>query len=176
MDNEEREVLQFLDAILKEKSVKRRINLIVKQVERKLARDDDALLAWEPIPMNTYGERLPSTIRSSWVFILRAEAETGAERHPNSHQRMMSYRGKGDLQISSDERWCSNHLISNPDARIEERWVSIPPNVWHQAVVPQKNWVVVSYHTVPEHELIEERPDPVDTKLTRQRRYLDQLE
>jgi len=33
--------------------------------------------------------------------------------------------------------------------------------------------VFVSFHTVSEDELIEERPNPTDNKLTRQRRYLD---
>jgi hypothetical protein len=45
----------------------------------------------------------------------------------------------------------------------------VPPNVWHQAVVPAEDWVVVSFHTVPAEELIEERPDATDLS---QRRYL----
>lgn len=48
------------------------------------------------------------------------------------------------------------------------RWASIPLNVWHQAVVFHKNWVVVSFHTALTHELIEERPDG---DVTRQRLY-----
>ena len=112
-------------------------------------------------------------IRSSWVFVLRAQANTGAERHPNSHQRMMSYRGSGDFQLWTGGRWRSNPLVSDSEAPIESRWVSIPPNIWHQGVVPTENWVVLSFHTVPEGELIEERPDTTDTELTHQRRYLD---
>ena len=51
--------------------------------------------------------------------------------------------------------------------------MSIPPNVWHQAVVIEdKDWVVVSFHTVPADELIEERPDTADSGRTHQRRYL----
>ena len=37
----------------------------------------------------------------------------------------------------------------------------------------EENWAVVSFHTVSEDELIEERPNPTDNKLTRQRRYVD---
>jgi hypothetical protein len=39
-------------------------------------------------------------------------------------------------------------------------------------VVPEEDWVVVSFHTVPEDELIEERPDPDDRALTRRKVYL----
>lgn len=176
MDKEELKILQILDVITRQESVSAMIDSVVLQVERKLSRDFEALLAWEPVPLAAYGKRLPNMIRSSWVFVLRAQANTGAERHPNSHQRMMSYRGSGDLQIWTGERWCSNPLVSDSKARIENRWISIPPNMWHQAVVPKENWVVVSFHTVPEDELIEERPDASDTELTRQRRYLDEQE
>jgi hypothetical protein len=85
-------------------------------VQRKLAQDRAAAMAWEPIPLSVYGESLPAFIRSSWVFVLRAWATTGAERHPNSHQRMMSFRGIGDLQTGDDGHWQSNLLISNREA------------------------------------------------------------
>jgi len=84
---------------------------------------------------------------------------------------MMSYRGKGDLQIWNDRKWSSNLLESGFHHGIEKRWVSILPNIWHQAVVPDMNWTVVSFHTAPENELIEERPDPTDGRLIYQRKY-----
>jgi len=126
-------------------------------------------MAWEPIALETFGA-LPSAIRSGWVFILRAGSDTGAERHPNSHQRMMSFDGTGDLktdaksaenevQTESEIVWQSNVLVSDPQALLERRWVSIPQNIWHRPVIPKgADWVVVSFHTVPAAELIEERP------------------
>ena len=55
--------------------------------------------------------------------------------------------------------WQSNVLVSDPDAPLERRWISIPKNVWHRPVIPKgADWVVVSFHTVPAAELIEERP------------------
>ncbi len=74
----------------------------------------------------------------------------------------------------TSKKWAPNLLVSDPEKEIESRWVSIPPYTWHQAVAPKENWVVVSFHTAPEDELIEERPDPSDTELTRQRLYLDE--
>jgi len=171
MDETELRILQTLDAIIRQESLRSMIDSKVLQAEEKLVRHSELLLAWEPIPMDVYDKGLPSPIRSSWVFVLRAGAKTGAERHPNSHQRMMSYRGSGDFQVQIDGKWCSNILTSNPTAPIERRWISIPPDTWHQAVVAERNWVVVSFHTVSEDELIEERPDSDNHKSISRRRY-----
>jgi hypothetical protein len=166
---EEQSVLEALDKIVRSESVRARIRPIVERVRADLARKADVLMTWEPIALETFGA-LPPAIRSGWVFILRAGADTGAERHPNSHQRMMSFEATGDLQTDakSAERnvqtgseivWQSNVLMSDPDQPLEGRWVSIPQNVWHRPVVPKgADWVVVSFHTVPAAELIEERP------------------
>jgi len=129
-------------------------------------------MAWRSIPLSVYGSTIPPGIKSSWVFILRAGAHTGAERHPNSHQRVMSYRGSGNLQVIIDTQWRSNDLVSDTQVPVMGRWASIPENVWHQAVVPHQNWIVVSFHTALAHALIEERPDEGDANVTRQRLYL----
>ncbi len=172
MTPNERSTLESLNAFLQAESVRAQIDPIVERVARKLAQDRSATMAWEPIPLSVYGDSLPAAIRSSWVFILRAGVVSGAERHPNSHQRMMSYRGTGDFQTGGDGHWQSNLLVSDRAARLEQRWISIPINVWHQGVVGDEDWVVVSFHTVPAEELIEERPDTLDTSQMRQRRYL----
>ena len=172
MDQAERSLLEALDHTLRSDAVRGRIDAIVEHVVKKLVGNHEALLAWEPIPLYVFDDALPPTIRSSWVFVLRGGAVTGAERHPNSHQRMMSYRGTGDLQTGGDNRWESNRIRSTPDAQLQDRWVSVPPNVWHQAVVPAQDWVVVSFHTVPADELIEERPDSLEVNTTKQRKYV----
>ncbi len=172
LPNYEDGLLEVLDAVLRSTSVRSQIDLIVSRVERRLAVDASGVMAWEPIPLAIYGVALPDGIRSSWVFILRGHSTSGAERHPNSHQRVVAYRGTGDLQIWTDERWSSNGLVDDTDAPMKQRWASIPADVWHQAVVADRDWVVVSFHTVPANELIEERPDPVDINLTQQRLYV----
>jgi steroid delta-isomerase-like uncharacterized protein len=172
MTPQERSLLEALDAVLCSEELRGRIQPIVERVAQQLARDPSAPMAWEPIPLSLYGQSLPPPIRSSWVFILRAGAATGVERHPNSHQRMMSYQGTGDLQTGGDGHWLSHPLLSTPGAALNRRWISVPPNVWHQAVVAEEDWVVVSFHTVPAEELIEERPGTTDSSQTHQRRYL----
>jgi hypothetical protein len=175
MTAEERSILNDLDQILRSKDVRAFIQPIVERVRADLAQKEKAVMAWEPIPLTIYGGALRLEIRSSWVFVLRGGTNTGAERHPNSHQRMMSFEGIGDLQIRSDWKspWQSNVLVAEANVPLHRRWVSIPQNVWHQPVVPEgADWVVVSFHTVPAEELIEERPDPGSAIGTRQMLYV----
>ena len=173
MTAEERTLLETLDTLVQSESLRAQIAPIVGRVRADLSQKPDAVMAWEPIRLSTFNRSLPARIQSSWVFILRAGANTGAERHPNSHQRMMSFEGRGDLQTGEPGKWRSNVLISDPTVPLEQRWVSIPRNVWHQPVVPNEtDWVVVSFHTVPAEELIEERPGETKES-TKQMRYLE---
>lgn len=171
MNDDDLKLLQLLDEQAWRERARTVIDSIVQRVEKQLQQDPHALMAWEPIPLAAYAS-LPERIRSSWVFILRAGAATGAERHPNSHQRVMSYRSSGDLQVWIEGVWRSHPLVSDLHVPLENRWASIPPLTWHQAVVPNRNWVVVSFHTVAASELIEERPDPSCGDLPVQRTYL----
>lgn len=168
----ERSLLKMLDDSLWQDEIRSQIYPVVERVREELSRNEAALMTWEPIPLSIYSGALPSPIRSSWVFVIRGGATTGAERHPNSHQRMMSFQGSGDLQTEGEGRWTSNLLVSEENVDLERRWISIPQNVWHQVVVPSReDWVVVSFHTVPAEDLIEERPDVVDKKRTKQMWY-----
>ena len=173
-DSDEAALLQRLDELLRRRAVKDALEPIIARVERTLARQPESWMAWEPVPLDLYVEALPAEIQSSWVFILRAGAPPEAERHrhPNSRQRVVSYRGSGDMQVRRDDGWQSNPLVSDADADLDRRWASIPVNVWHQVVVTEADWVVVSFHTVPAEALLEERHDPDDPLSARQRRYL----
>jgi hypothetical protein len=175
MTPEERLRLASIDIVLRSESIREQIRLIVERVRAELARKKETLMAWGPIPLTAFGRALPPEIRSAWVFVLRAGADTGPERHPNSHQRMMSFEGNGDLQTGKPGEWQSNVLVSNPEVPLERRWISIPPNVWHRPVVGgDADWAVVSFHTVAPKELIEERPDGGSKDGTKQMKYLQQ--
>lgn len=168
----EGKLLVRLDAAVRSREAAAAIGAIVSRVEGTLARDVEAMEAWEPIPLSVYGDALPTEIRSSWVFILRGGVTTGAERHPNSHQRTTSLRGGGDFQVQDAGGWRSRFMRSDAEAPLDERWISIPPNTWHQLVVGQADWVVVSFHTVPAADLIEERPETEGPGPVRARKYL----
>ena len=173
MTEEERSRLQVLDKALQSENVREQIRSIVVRVREQLARKKDALMTWEPFPFEILATTLPPEIRSAWVFVLRASSDTGAERHPNSHQRMMSFEGSGDLQTGEPGNWKSNVLVSDLDAPLERRWISIPTNVWHRPIISaDTDWAVVSFHTVLADELIEERPNDSRDAGTRQMKYL----
>jgi hypothetical protein len=173
MTKEERSRLETLDTALRSDSAREHIRSVLVRVREELARRKDALMSWEPFPLEVLATTLPTEIQSAWIFVLRAGADTGAERHPNSHQRMMSFEGSGDLQIGEPGNWQSNVLVSDPDAPLERRWISIPANVWHRPVIDaETDWAVVSFHTVPAEELIEERPDDSREGGTKQMTYL----
>jgi hypothetical protein len=184
MGTEEHARLEKLDAIVRSDELRTKINPIVDRVRAALSQQPEALMTWEPIAVEIFGQTLPPEIRSGWIFVLRAGADTGAERHPNSHQRMMTLHGsgdmkteskKGELRIKKDEKvidWQSNVLVSYPSAPLERRWISIPPNVWHRPVVGRNaDWVVISFHTVPAEELIEEKLDESGAG-TKQKKYV----
>jgi hypothetical protein len=177
-NDSERSVLELLDAAVFSPSAVAALRPICDRVLGILARSPREIEAWEPVPLSLYGVELPADVGSSWVFVLRRGVTTGAERHPNSRQRMVSWSGGGDFQVHDGERWASHRLVSDPAAALERRWVSIPPDTWHQGVVADADWLVVSFHTVSAGELIEERPDPADPdpfrpRRTRRRRYVD---
>ena len=184
METEERARLEKLDTIVRSDEVRAKINPVVDRVCAALSKKAEALMTWEPIPLQIFGQGLPPEIRSSWIFVLRAGADTGAERHPNSHQRMMTLHGSGDMRVrarhgesltglaTSSSTWQSNILVSDPNAPLERRWISIPPNVWHRPIVGRDvDWVVISFHTVPAEELIEEKLDESGAG-TKKKKYL----
>jgi hypothetical protein len=181
MEPKERARLEKLDTIVRSDELHTKIGPVVDRVCTALSRKPEALMTWEPIPLDIFRQKLPREIRSGWIFVLRAGADTGAERHPNSHQRMMTLHGSGDMRVRADVRaglavssaWESNVLVSEPGAPLERRWISIPPNVWHRPVVGRDgDWVVISFHTVSAEELIEEKMDESGAG-TKQKKYVE---
>ncbi len=166
-DERERRTLALLDALVSRKPARRALDSIADRLENRLAAGAAPLLVWEPVALALYGEPLPDGILSSWVFVLRANTVSGAERHPNSIQRVMSYRGSADLQTRPAGKWLSHCLVSRRTAPLEDRWLSIPAGVWHQGTMGGENWTVVSFHTVPAEELIEERPAAAGGEIAR---------
>ena len=177
--DEEHDVLHALDIAARAPTAAAALSRIAVRVLATLARAPGEIEAWEAVPLDVYGAgTLPPGVGSSWVFALRRGVATGAERHPDSRQRMFSWSGGGDFQVHDGTRWVSHRLPADRGAPLEERWLSIPPDTWHQGVVGDEDWVVVSFHTVPKTELVEERPDPEDPdpfhpSHTRRRRYAE---
>ena len=116
MTPDERTRLETIDTLLQSETVQQQIRPVVERVRAELARNKSVSMTWEPISLSVFGQALPHEIRSAWVFVLRAGVDTGAERHPNSHQRMMTLAGSGDMQTGEPGKWQSNILINDPAA------------------------------------------------------------
>jgi hypothetical protein len=153
----EAEILRQLENAIRRPRAAAFLASLANDMEMALLDDPTPRLAWRSVPLCAY-DNLPPGIASSWVFALRADCTSGAERHPNSIQRVMSYRGSADMQLWNGTAWESHHLTSGADQALDARWLSIPTNVWHKPVMRDDNWVVVSFHTASDDTLIEERP------------------
>ena len=123
----------------------------LRRVTRNLEASD-ARMAWEVVSRGTFGEGVPESIRSCWIFVIRAGAVTGAERHPNSHQRSFSLIGSGTFELRDGPGWRSHPLGSTGRGNLEPRWVSIPPSTWHRLFVGSEPWGMLSFHTVDADE------------------------
>ena len=132
-------------------------------------------MAWEIIPLTAFEGLVPMSVHSCWVFVVRGGIATGAERHPNSHQRSLSLTGRGRFELYEQDVWTPYPLVSPDTGVAGARWVTIPPLTWHRLFSGPDHWGMLSFHTVPAQELIEERPiDPAHlTGATRQERYAD---
>jgi hypothetical protein len=155
--NSERDILESLDREIRAPRAAAFLSDLTSEVSAVLKTGPAARLAWRSVPLEIY-DRLPGGIASSWVFVLRAGCSSGAERHPNSIQRVMSYQGSADMRTWDGKRWVTNLLRSETGQRLENRWLSIPTNVWHRPVMGDVDWAVVSFHTASDTALIEELP------------------
>ena len=155
--NSEQDVLESLDRAIRARRASSFLAALTAEVGALLKRDPATRLAWRTVPLEIY-DRMPDGIASSWVFVLRAGCSSGAERHPNSIQRVMSYHGSADMRTWDGQQWVSNVLRSEAEQPLENRWLTIPANVWHRPVMSDVDWAVVSFHTASDTELIEELP------------------
>lgn len=131
-------------------------------------------MAWEVFPRTQFGGALPPEIRSCWIFVIRPGQATGAERHPNSHQRSLSLQGSGRFELRQAAGWEAYDLAPGLAAPVGKSWVTIPPNTWHRLFSGAVPWGMISFHTVPSSQLIEERPESdmaLDTGQTSRRVY-----
>jgi hypothetical protein len=147
-------VLRALDEVVRADSVDM-IRDTLARVVRQLEASNE-LMAWEVVPLSAF-TRLPESVRSCWIFAIRAGAATGAERHPNSHQRSFSLTGHGTFELFDGTNW-RPHPLTSGDGSNEQRSVSIPPSTWHRLFVGPDAWGMISFHTVAPEDLIEERP------------------
>lgn len=157
-----------LSRSLRSAGVRKAIAPALARVERELSVRPDEPQAWEPLSLGTLGFKTSPDIKSCWIFVLRAGAIFGAERHPNSHQRTIALSGAALFEVFVNGSWSPWPISGETES---ESIVSIPPSVWHRIQVGPESFVSVSFHTVAAEGLIEETPVGDDLSVTKQRLY-----
>jgi hypothetical protein len=159
-------ILDQLSTQLSNPSIVDKLNPILTRVESKLIANSDWPQAWEPLKLDLFGSDLPISIKSCWFFVLRSGVVFGAERHPNSHQRSLAFKGSALFEVFVDGVWSACPIDS-----VGTKAISIPANTWHRIKIGSSNFISLSFHTVSAKELVEETPVNNDLSVTQQRLY-----
>lgn len=155
MDQKELNLISCLDELLKFESNKTFIEEGIAIANKKL--DGENLKSVTvTIPISKFGEKLPKGFGLCRIFILKANTEAKVERHTNSIQRVMSYKGSGTIKVQRSNKWISNPLSSNKNNPVENRWLTVEENIWHQPISGPENWITVTFHTADEKTIIDE--------------------
>ena len=165
--SEEKFLMKTLHAQFVQPHVSQFLAGMTYALREQLARDGAHQMKFASIPLDIYEPKLPAEIRSSWIFILRHNAEFSAERHPNSIQRMFSFDGIGTTQTWVDGAW----RILTLDSTKSEAGLSIPVLVWHRSLATRGDWSIVSFHTASADELVEELGDPERDQIVSHLKY-----
>ncbi len=156
MDKVENKLLVLVDRCVRQEFAQSYIRDAVNKAETELLTEPEKLAASVQVPIKIFGNEFPSSLKSCRVFVLRANTEFKTERHPNSHQRVLSLKGKGQIRICQEGGYSIVLLQSEYIAPIQNRWASVKENVWHQPVAGEENWAMLAFHTVSEDSLIDE--------------------
>ena len=92
---------------------------------------------------------LPEGIASAGLFVLPAGSTPTPHRHPNSIQHMRHLAGEAVVRISLRDETLKR-LVTE-----ENPWTVIQDNATHGFEVGGDDLVVISFHTVPQEELLE---------------------
>jgi hypothetical protein len=100
---------------------------------------------WEFVSLDP----LPEGIASAGLFVLPARSMPTPHRHPNSIQHMRRLAGEARVRLTLGDE-VMDRLVG-----ADERWVVIEADATHQIDVGDQEFVVISFHTVPQEELLE---------------------
>ncbi len=116
---------------------------------REMLRTTDEPYGWGFLDLSVAA--VPDEIRSGSIFVLPGGTAPPGHRHPNSVQHMRVLSGEARVTIGSASEDSERHDIG--PAR---RWLVIPQNAFHSFELPgHQDLVVLSFHTVPQAELLE---------------------
>ena len=103
-------------------------------------------------------------IRLCRLFLLRRGARMAVpERHRNSVQRLVSYRGKGSIHQGvpgGGPEGLRARAVFSPDADTTDlgrHWDIVPEGVWHfPEAATDEDWATVTFHSAADDEIVDE--------------------
>jgi mannose-6-phosphate isomerase-like protein (cupin superfamily) len=145
-------MLEELNEIVARLITRPAIREIVDNLKQQLQHTTEPFV-WSTIDLQSDKERLPDTIRSGWIFVLKKDVPSGCHYHPNSIQHMVAIEGEGKSKVGSVSREMKR--FGEPGSSLDDVWYVIPQGVPHEFFPRGRDTVVVSFHTCASHELQE---------------------
>jgi len=143
--------LRALDALI-EGELRPLIDEAVDAARRMLVTSQEPF-GWQFIDVGS-GD-LPDGIRSVVVFVLPAGTCPPGHHHPNSTQHMRVLAGQATVTLRSTGS-PAHHDPVRYGVGAQAPWLVIPQSVVHELeVLPGEELVVLSFHTVPQEDLLE---------------------
>jgi oxalate decarboxylase/phosphoglucose isomerase-like protein (cupin superfamily) len=146
--------LRALDALI-DGALRPLVDHAVDAARRMLASSQEPF-GWQFLDVGS--EDLPDGIGSAAVFVLPAGSSPPGHHHPNSTQHMRLLAGRATVTLRSTG---SPGRPAPPDpvrydVGAQRPWLVIPQRVVHEIeVTPGADLVVLSFHTVPQEDLLE---------------------
>jgi mannose-6-phosphate isomerase-like protein (cupin superfamily) len=143
--------LRALDALI-EGALRRQIDRAVDAARQMLASSQEPF-GWEFIDIGA-GD-LPDGIGSAAVFVLPAGTHPPGHHHPNSTQHMRVLAGLATVTLRPAGS-PARHGPVRYGVGVQRPWLVIPQGVVHEIeVTPEADLAVLSFHTVPQEDLLE---------------------
>lgn len=125
---------------------------LVDSLKKQLPQTSEPFV-WSAIDLQSITARLPDSIRSCWIFVLKKDVASGCHYHPNSIQHMVMVEGEGSSKVGPDSR--EMKLFGDPDSSLDDVWYVIPEGMPHEFFPKGQDVVVLSFHTCTSDELEE---------------------
>jgi hypothetical protein len=144
--------LPLLNEAVAQLVTRREIHNLIDSLKNQLQQTFEPFV-WSTINLQSITARLPYTIRSCWIFVLKKDVPSGCHYHPNSIQHMVMIEGEGTSKVGPKTRQMKD--FGEPDCSLDDIWYVLPEGVPHEFFPRERDMVVVSFHTCASDELEE---------------------
>jgi hypothetical protein len=124
----------------------------IRQLNEEIRHSSEPFV-WSVIDLDTIDARLPESIKSCWIFVLKKDVPSGSHYHPNSIQHMVAISGRGTSKVGGTYKRIIKFRPNNKS--LADTWYVIGEGVPHEFFPEEEDMTVVSFHTCEANELEE---------------------